>query len=53
MSFDKDKENGSAGVVMRDHAGVIIAASCLNLHRCGGALEAEFLAIKEGSLLAF
>jgi ribonuclease HI len=51
-SFMQETENGSTGVVIRDHMGHTIMASGSILPRCSNAEEAEALTLLEGCRLA-
>lgn len=49
-SFDARYGSGGIGAVLRNSAGSLIF--CGNMSRCGGALEAELLACREGIIMA-
>ena len=51
-SWRQEDETGGAGMILRDHIGSIIFASCRFIQRCTSALEAEIAAILEGVSLA-
>lgn len=51
-SWQEENASGGAGMVLRDHAGDIIFASCRYIQRCASALEAEIAALLEGVALA-
>jgi ribonuclease HI len=50
-AYSQDGRAG-CGVVVRDSAGEVIVAACLQLHHCKDATEAEVAAIEEGVNLA-
>jgi ribonuclease HI len=50
-AYSQDGRVG-CGVVLRDSAGEVIVAACIQLHHCKDAIEAEVAAIEEGVNLA-
>ncbi|XBI04128.1 hypothetical protein VPH35_132466 [Triticum aestivum] len=51
-SWMNEDGSGGAGMILRDHSGSIIFASCRFIQRCASALEAEATALMEGVTLA-
>ena len=51
-AWKEQEGTGGAGMILRDHTGAVIFASCRFIQRCTNALEAEMAALMEGVTLA-